>query len=54
MENIIIEITEPKIKKTNSQLSREWQLKNPEKMKIYREKENIRRREKRRLLKILL
>lgn len=56
MENNIIqeETKEPKIKKTNSQLSREWQLRHPEKMKQYRELENIKRREKRRLLRILL
>ena len=53
MENNNIEL-EKKVKKTNSQYSREWQLLNPEKMKKYREVENIRRREKRRLLRILL
>ena len=55
MEN---KINEPeikvKVKKTNSQCVREWQLRNPEKMKQYREVENIRRREKRRLLRILV
>ena len=48
-------INEPviKIKKTPSDYVRKWQAKNPEKMKQYREVENIRRREKRRLLRIL-
>ena len=45
---------EVKIKKSNSKYVMKWQEKNPEKMKIYRERENIMRREKRRLMKILL
>ena len=47
-------IEEVKIKKSNSKYVMKWQVKNLEKMKIYRERENILRREKRRLMKILL
>jgi hypothetical protein len=48
--------TEPeiKIKLSRCDQIRKWQAKNPEKMKLYREKENMKRREKRRLFKILL
>ena len=45
---------EIKVKKTRSDHVRKWQAKNPEKMKLYREKENMKRREKRRLFRILL
>ena len=51
----IIEIVEqPKVKKSNSQYVMKWQKKNPEKMREYRDKENMKRKEKRRLLRILL
>ena len=50
----IINKTEIKIKKSKCDQVRKWQAKNPEKMKLYREKENMKRREKRRLFKILL
>ena len=48
--------TEPeiKIKLSRCDQIRKWQANNPEKMKLYREKENMKRREKRRLFKILL
>jgi len=48
-------INEPviKSKKPPSDYVRKWEAKNSEKMKQYREVENIRRREKRRLLRIL-
>ena len=45
---------EIKIKKSKCEQVRKWQALNPEKMKLYREKENIKRREKRRLFRILL
>ena len=58
MDNIIEQefINEPEIKIKISRCDqiRKWQAKNPEKMKLYREKENMKRREKRRLFKILL
>ena len=51
----IIEIVEqPKVKKSNSKYVMAWQKKNPEKMREYRDKENMKRKEKRRLLRILL
>ena len=59
MENINeTEIIQPdieiKIKKSKCDQVRKWQAKNPEKMKLYREKENMKSREKRRLFRILL
>ena len=56
MDNIIEQefINEPEIKISRCDQIRKWQAKNPEKMKLYREKENMKRREKRRLFKILL
>ena len=53
MEEIINE-PEIKIKMSRCDQVRKWQALNPEKMKLYREKENIKRREKRRLFRILL
>jgi len=48
--------TEPEIKIKLSRCNkiRKWKANNTEKMKLYREKENMKRREKRRLFKILL
>ena len=54
MENNSEQNAETNVKKSRCQYIKEWQQKNPEKYKHYREIENIRRREKKRLLKILL
>ena len=53
-ENEITIKPDIKPKKSRCQYIKDWQQKNPEKYKRYREIENIRRREKKRLLNILL